>query len=166
MPRPKFNDPENARKREEFNRLRGEGVSLRECAKQIPIAKSVAQTWELERRAAAEPQEPHAETRAILTHLVAEGFPEEKARASQVYWRVRLGSPPAGALAWHTEHLAVFVSQQLDVSTPEELFAPLGDEGRALWLAYLAAMARRAGLLQRDDGTWVADPDHEPPART
>ncbi len=165
MPRPKFNDPENDRKRQEFNRLRGEGVSLRACATQIPVAKSVAQTWERERRAATEPQEPLAETRATLTHLVAEGFPEEKARASQVYWRVGLGSPPAGAAAWHTEHLAMFVSQQLDVSTPAELFAPLGDEGRALWLAYLAAMGRRAGLLQREDGTWVADPDNEPPAR-
>lgn len=165
MGRPPANDREYRKKREQFNELREEGESLRACAKLVGIATSVAQAWEADRRLAQVPMDYEGTVRAQLLHLIAEGFPEEAARASQVYWRVRLGAPPEGATAWHTEHLAAFVSQPLDVSTPEEMFAELGDEGRALWLEYLAAMGRRAGLLQRDDGTWFADPSQEPPAR-
>jgi hypothetical protein len=165
MARPKKGDKEYQEKRVKFDQLRSEGKSIRYCVEAVPVSKSVAQEWERDRIAGEASTDPHATLRAFLENLVAVGLPEEAARASQVYWRVRLGAPPEGATAWHTEHLAVFVSQPLDVLTPEEMFAELGDEGRALWLEYLAAMGRRAGLLQRDDGTWFADPAQEPPAR-
>ncbi|MBL0889128.1 MAG: hypothetical protein IBJ19_00810 [Gemmatimonadaceae bacterium] len=165
MGRPPANDREYRNKRDQFSKLREQGKSIRTCAELVGIATSVAQTWEADRRLAQSPMDHEGMLRAQLEHLNAEGFPEEAGRASQIYWRVRLGAPPPGANAWHTEHLAIFVSQQLDVSTPEELFASLGEEGRGLWLEYLAAMGRRAGLRQRDDGTWFADPDQEPPSR-
>lgn len=165
MGRPPASDREYRKKLVQFRELREQKVSIRACAERLGIAKSVAQTWEADRLLANKPMDYEGTVRAQLEHLIAEGFPEEAARASQVYWRVRLGAPPEGATAWHTEHLAIFVSQPLDVSTPEEMFAELGDEGRAMWLKYLAAMGRRAGLLQRDDGTWFADPNQEPPAR-
>lgn len=165
MGRPPASDTVYRKKRAQFNELREQGVSLRACAKQVDIATSVAQTWEEDRRLAQIPMDYQGTLRAQLQHLITEGFPEEVGRASQIYWRVKLGAPPPGASVWHTEHLAVFVSQPLDMSTPEEVFASLGDEGRGLWLEYLAAMGRRAGLRQRDDRTWYADPDREPPTR-
>lgn len=163
MGRPRADDPVYRGKRTEFFRLRGEGKSLRDCASAVGIALSVAQTWERSRSEECAPIGAETRLRDMLLQLITEGDADEAGLAAQLYWRVRLASPPSGAKGWRIEDIAAYYEERApDGSTLESKVAPLGAEGHALRLQYFAAAARRAGLQQREDGVWIADPEREP----